>query len=88
MSQLPTEMKAVVFRAPFDVQVESKPVPKIDLPTDAIIKVEYAGLCGSDMHTYRGHIKGKPGTVVGHEFTELLWKWARMSPNSSPVTIS
>ena len=69
MSQLPTEMKAVVFRAPFDVQVESKPVPKIDLPTDAIIKVEYAGLCGSDMHTYRGHIKGKPGTVVGHEFT-------------------
>lgn len=69
MSQLPTEMKAVVFRGPFDVQVEQRPVPKIELPTDAIVKVEYAGLCGSDMHTYRGHVKGKPGTVVGHEFT-------------------
>ncbi|KAI5949126.1 hypothetical protein KGF57_004956 [Candida theae] len=67
--ELPATMKAVVFRGPLDVQVEQKPTPRIENPTDAIVKVEYAGLCGSDMHTYRGHIKGKPGTIVGHEFT-------------------
>jgi len=39
-------MKAVVFHGPFDVKVEDRPVPTIKDSTDAIVKVETAGLCG------------------------------------------
>ena len=39
-------MEAVVFKGPFNVAVEHHPVPKIKDPTDAIVKVQYAGLCG------------------------------------------
>jgi threonine dehydrogenase-like Zn-dependent dehydrogenase len=33
-----------------------------------IVKVRYSGLCGTDLHSYRGHIKGPVGTILGHEF--------------------
>ncbi|MEQ1827930.1 MAG: alcohol dehydrogenase catalytic domain-containing protein [Pirellula sp.] len=45
------------------------PDPRIEDPRDAIIKVEMAGMCGSDLHTYFGRELGlEPGTVMGHEF--------------------
>ena len=43
---LPTSMKAVVCKAPFEVVVEQRPVPKILDPRDAILKVLISGLCG------------------------------------------
>lgn len=62
-------MRAVVFRAPFDLQVEEVPEPEIETPGDVIVKVEIAAICGSDLHPYRGREKGiEPGTVMGHEF--------------------
>lgn len=39
-------MKAVVFRGPFDVGVETRPKPAIRDSTDAIIRVKLAGICG------------------------------------------
>jgi threonine dehydrogenase-like Zn-dependent dehydrogenase len=39
-------MKAVIFRGPFDVAVEDRPLPTVIDATDAIVKVETAGLCG------------------------------------------
>lgn len=39
-------MKAVVFRGPFDVGVETRAKPTIRDQTDAIIKVKVAGICG------------------------------------------
>ncbi|CAK9441465.1 uncharacterized protein LODBEIA_P53330 [Lodderomyces beijingensis] len=68
VSQIPETMKAVVFHGPFDVQVEDRATPKIQKPDDVILKVHYSGLCGTDLHAYRGHIKGPVGTIVGHEF--------------------
>jgi alcohol dehydrogenase len=36
--------------------------------TDAIVEVEYAGVCGTDIHVVRGDLPGVPaGTVLGHE---------------------
>lgn len=66
---IPKSMKAVVFHGPKDVRVEERPTPKIVDPTDAILKVEYSGLCGTDLHSYRGHIPGPVDTIIGHEFT-------------------
>ncbi|RLV91709.1 putative zinc-type alcohol dehydrogenase-like protein AdhB [Spathaspora sp. JA1] len=61
-------MKAVVFHGPFDIRTESKPIPQIQSPGDVIVKVKYSGLCGTDLHSYRGHIKGPVDTIIGHEF--------------------
>lgn len=42
-------MRAVIFKGPFEVEVVTKPIPNILEPTDAILKVSCAGLCGSDL---------------------------------------
>ena len=52
--QLPSEMKAVVLKEPFKVLVEQRPLPQIQLDTDIIMKVHYAGLCGRLIHRPNG----------------------------------
>ena len=62
-------MKAVTFTAPYRIAVEEVPDPRIDEPTDVIVRVEMAGICGSDLHPYRGNEVGlDAGTILGHEF--------------------
>ncbi|CAK5270189.1 unnamed protein product [Mycena citricolor] len=62
-------MKAIRFYPPaFDIRVESVPVPRIQHPDDAIVKVALAGLCGSDLHIYRGHGGVTQVHTCGHEF--------------------
>lgn len=39
-------MQAVVFKGPSKVVIEQKPIPKIQDPTDVILKVRYTALCG------------------------------------------
>ncbi|MCC5950067.1 MAG: alcohol dehydrogenase catalytic domain-containing protein [Nitriliruptoraceae bacterium] len=41
--------------------------PTIEEPTDAIVRVRVAGLCGSDLHPYRGKEAARTGVVQGHE---------------------
>lgn len=62
------KMKAAVFKKPYLVETVEKPVPHITCPTDAVVKVRYSALCGSDLHYYRGHIPLKEGVTMGHEF--------------------
>ncbi|OAG45260.1 hypothetical protein AYO21_00608 [Fonsecaea monophora] len=61
-------MRAVVFKGPFEVAVEDRPVPTLQDPTDVILKVTATALCGSDLHYYRGHVNIPPGLICGHEF--------------------
>lgn len=52
-------------------QVETRSLddPVIQQPDQAIVQVELAGLCGSDLHPFFGRETGlDPGTVMGHEF--------------------
>lgn len=63
-------MRAVTFAAPFDVRTLVVPDPTLQSPTDVIVRVEAAAICGSDLHVYRGVERGlDAGTVLGHEFT-------------------
>ena len=39
-------MKSVVFKGPYKVEVEDRPIPKIKDPQDIIVKVKYTALCG------------------------------------------
>ena len=41
--------------------------PTIELSTDAVVAVEAAGLCGSDLHPYEGRERVRFGVVAGHE---------------------
>ncbi|HEX3801207.1 MAG TPA: zinc-dependent alcohol dehydrogenase [Solirubrobacteraceae bacterium] len=61
-------LKALTWQGNHDVRVEEVPDPKIEQPTDAIIKVTSSGICGSDLHLYE--VLGAfidPGDVLGHE---------------------
>ena len=58
-------MRATTYRGPYKVRVENKPIPAIEHPNDAIIKVSLAAICGSDLHLYHGMM---PDTRVGHTF--------------------
>ncbi len=60
-------VKAVVYRAPYDVRVESVPDPMIHDDRDAIVRLTSSALCGSDLHMYRGHVPPDPGLILGHE---------------------
>jgi glutathione-independent formaldehyde dehydrogenase len=60
-------MKAVVYKEPFDVAVEDVEDPKIQDPTDVVIRVTSTAICGSDLHMYEGRTGAEPGIVFGHE---------------------
>jgi threonine dehydrogenase-like Zn-dependent dehydrogenase len=62
-------MLAVRWMAPRKVSVDEVPDPKIEQPTDAIIKVTATGICGSDLHLYDhgATMAMKPGDIIGHE---------------------
>ncbi|KAI0761100.1 alcohol dehydrogenase [Irpex lacteus] len=60
---------AVKFYPPaYDIRVETAPVPIIEHSDDAIVKIQLAGLCGSDLHVYRGHEGVDKPMICGHEF--------------------
>jgi threonine dehydrogenase-like Zn-dependent dehydrogenase len=61
-------MKAVTWHGKRDVRVEEVPDPKIEKPTDAVIRITSSGICGSDLHLYE--VMGpfmSEGDVLGHE---------------------
>jgi threonine dehydrogenase-like Zn-dependent dehydrogenase len=61
-------MKALCWHGHGDVRIDTVPDPKINDPTDAIIKVTASGICGSDLHLLDGYMPTmKSGDVLGHE---------------------
>jgi threonine dehydrogenase-like Zn-dependent dehydrogenase len=61
-------MKAVAWHGNRDVRVDTVPDPRIEKPTDAIIRVTSSGICGSDLHLYE--VLGPfidAGDILGHE---------------------
>lgn len=63
-------MKGLTFHAVHDVRVEDVPEPIIEQPTDVLVRVTMAGICGSDLHIFNaGEAFGfTPGSRLGHEF--------------------
>jgi threonine dehydrogenase-like Zn-dependent dehydrogenase len=69
---LEIELRATVFHAPGDVRVETVPDPKIVDPTDAVVRVLRACVCGSDLWFYRGDAKWSSGWRTGHEWMGVV----------------
>ena len=65
-------MLATVYHGPHDVRVENVPDPVIKEPTDVVIKITHAAICGSDLWFYRGITKLTPNSQVGHELMGIV----------------
>ena len=65
-------MKAAVLHEPYDVRFEERPDPKIEQPTDAIIRMSATCVCGSDLWPYRGAQPIDGPTPMGHEYCGVV----------------
>lgn len=62
-------MKAAVYTGIEQIEIRDVPVPEAG-PRDIVVKVQAAGVCGTDIKTYhRGHPSFNPPVVLGHEFS-------------------
>lgn len=60
-------MKAAVLKAPYQIHLQEVEEPRLS-SSDVLIKVRCVGICGSDVHTYKGtHPFRKPPVILGHE---------------------
>jgi threonine dehydrogenase-like Zn-dependent dehydrogenase len=64
-------MRAAIFNGPRDIVVGERPDPSITTPTDAIVRVTLACVCGSDLWYYRGLSPHDLG-AIGHEFIGIV----------------
>ena len=66
-------MKALTWHGIEDVRITEVPDPRIEQPTDAIVRVTSTAICGSDLHLY-GVLAPylKEGDVLGHEFMGIV----------------
>ena len=65
-------MKAISFEGKHKMSVVDHPSPKLQSPSDALLRVTTAGICGSDLHMYDGRTPLEKGTVVGHEIMGVI----------------
>ena len=60
-------MKAIVYHGPRDIRVANVPDAKIERPTDVLVQISRANICGSDLHMYEGRTDVEKGKVLGNE---------------------
>lgn len=66
-------MHALTFGGKEIIDYSNVKDPGLLHPSDAIVKITMAGICGSDLHVYHGRETGLDhGTVMGHEFTGIV----------------
>jgi len=80
-------MKSIVYRGTQDVGVEESALPEL-AAGEVLIRVAYAGVCGSDMIIYQGvHSRAKAPLIMGHEFSGTIEKGHPSLPKGTPVTV-
>jgi L-iditol 2-dehydrogenase len=67
MQPMGETMRAAVLAAPGRIEVAQIPVPEPG-PGEVLVRVRACGICGSDLHFYRGELPARPGNPIGHEF--------------------
>jgi (R,R)-butanediol dehydrogenase/meso-butanediol dehydrogenase/diacetyl reductase len=64
-------MKVAVFKEPNVLTIEERDKPQAG-PGQALVKVAYCGICGSDVHAWKTGLLYPLDTVMGHEFTGTI----------------
>ncbi|KAG8713678.1 hypothetical protein FRC11_011461 [Ceratobasidium sp. 423] len=67
-----------LYPDPLELRFESLPIPEVTHPDDAIVKILLAGLCGSDLHAYRGLEPFDIPYVTGHELVGVVAQYIRV----------
>lgn len=65
-------MKATYIHAAGDIRLDEAPDPTIQAPTDAVVRVVAACVCGSDLWPYRGANPVPEPHPIGHEFVGVV----------------
>ncbi len=65
-------MRATVIHGERDIRLDEVPDPVLALPTDAIVRVVAACVCGSDLWPYRGVTPTHEPHRIGHEFVGIV----------------
>ena len=65
-------MRATVMYGAGDVRVEDVPDARLIEPTDALVRVRRAGICGSDLWPYKSMEPTESGRRMGHEFIGVV----------------
>jgi threonine dehydrogenase-like Zn-dependent dehydrogenase len=77
-------MRGVILHAPRDVRVEHREDPKIEQPTDAVIRLTATCVCGSDLWPYRGIEPINGPAPMGHEYAGIVAETGRDVRNVKP----
>ncbi|MEO8540188.1 MAG: zinc-dependent alcohol dehydrogenase family protein [bacterium] len=66
-------MKALVYHGPGKSEWADKPMPKIQSPTDAVVRITNTTICGTDLHILKGDVPTvTDGRILGHEGTGII----------------
>jgi threonine dehydrogenase-like Zn-dependent dehydrogenase len=65
-------MRGAVLHAPGDIRVEDRDDPRIEKPTDAVIRMSATCVCGSDLWSYRGINESGGPAPMGHEYVGVV----------------
>lgn len=61
-------MKALVYTEHGKIEVVDRPRPTLQKPTDAVVRLMHASICGTDLHILKGDVPtAQPGLTLGHE---------------------
>jgi threonine dehydrogenase-like Zn-dependent dehydrogenase len=77
-------MRGAVLHAPGDVRVEERDRPTIIEPTDAVIRISAACVCGSDLWPYRGIETYDGPAPMGHEYVGIVEEVGDQVTNIKP----
>jgi threonine dehydrogenase-like Zn-dependent dehydrogenase len=65
-------MKAAVYNGKRDIRIEDVPDARVQLATDAVVRITHAAICGSDLWYFRGYDDFHPGWRTGHEWMGVI----------------
>ena len=61
-------MKALVYGGPGQRSWEERPKPRIQAPSDAVVRITRTTICGTDLHILKGDVASvAAGRILGHE---------------------
>ncbi len=66
-------MKAVVYHGPSKKSLDTVPMPKVQKPTDAVVRIVKTTICGTDLHILKGDVPAvEKGRILGHEGVGII----------------
>ncbi|KAK7034546.1 hypothetical protein VNI00_012393 [Paramarasmius palmivorus] len=78
-------MKALVYAGVGNYVLQDRPVPKVQLPTDAVVKMVHTTICGTDLHILKGDVATcATGRVLGHEGIAIVQEVGSAVKNFKP----